>query len=94
MIYLFVSYRCKPGKRDGFYNEINKRGIGVKSRAEEGNSRYEYFFSMEEPDSLLLAEEWKDAESLAAHTGTAHFKELQALKGEYLEKTEINRHEA
>jgi quinol monooxygenase YgiN len=94
MIYVFVSYRCKPGKRDEFYNEIRKRGIGAKSRAEEGNSRYEYFFSMEEPDSLLLAEEWKDAESLAAHAGTAHFKELQALKGEYLEKTEINRHEA
>ena len=93
MIYVFVTYRCKPGKREAFYNEIKKRGIDAKSRAEEGNSRYEYFFSVEEPDSILLAEEWKDAEAFAFHGQTAHLKELQELKGEYLVGSEVFRRE-
>ena len=93
MIHVFVTYRCKPGKREEFYNEIKRRGLDAKSRAEEGNSRYEYFFSIEEPDSILLAEEWKDADAFAFHFETPHLKELQSLKGEYLVGSEVFRRE-
>lgn len=85
MIYVFVTYRCKPGMREAFYAKLKELQIDTKSRAEEGNSRYEYFFSVEEPNSILLAEEWADEATIKKHASTPQFLELQKLKGEYLE---------
>ena len=91
MIFINVTYDCKPGKREAFYREICERGIGEKSRSENGCGRYEYFNAIEKPDRLFLAEEWSDPEALAAHSASAHFAELQGLKAEYVEDVTIKK---
>jgi quinol monooxygenase YgiN len=40
---------------------------------EPGCISYRFAFSLDEPDDLILIEEWRDGESLAAHLSTAHF---------------------
>ena len=36
-------------------------------RAEEGNLRYAYFFPMDDPETVLLIDQWKDQASLDGH---------------------------
>ncbi|MBP5579655.1 MAG: antibiotic biosynthesis monooxygenase [Ruminococcus sp.] len=88
-----VNYRIKDGKRAEFYNEIISRGIAASARAEEGNEKYEYYFSPENENELLLLEIWSSAESVKLHMETPHYKELTELKKEYVIETEFTRYE-
>jgi len=89
MICINVTYDCKPNQREAFYNAIHERGIDELCRNEKGCRRYEYFYAVEKPDRLLLAEVWEDAETIGAHQKTSHFHELQDLKAQYVESVEL-----
>ena len=91
MIILQVRYYLQPGKRDAFYETLNRIGVGQGSRAEEGNLQYEYFFSAADPDTMMLLEQWKDQESLDLHKTMPHFLALGELKDEFVLDTEIKR---
>ena len=91
MLYINVTYNCKPGKREAFYRAIREHGIDAKSQAENGCSRYEFFSAIETPDRLFLAEAWENRDVHAAHKETAHFKELQTLKAEFVESVDAVR---
>ncbi|MBO5503386.1 MAG: antibiotic biosynthesis monooxygenase [Lachnospiraceae bacterium] len=93
MIILTVTYKCKSGMREQFYEAIRSEGIGEASEAEEGNVRYEYSYSAKGDDRLLLTEYWRDEEALAIHRDMPHFKRLGELKQAYVEDTEIVRSE-
>lgn len=49
-----VTYHCKSGKRDAFYQAITELGVRANSRSEDGNVKYDYFFDAQDPDVLLL----------------------------------------
>ena len=88
-----VHYYLKDGKRSEFYNEIISRGIADSARSEEGNEKYEYYFSPENENELLLLEIWKSAEAVKFHMETAHYQALGELKKEYVTKTVFKRYE-
>lgn len=44
------------------------------SRAEAGCITYEFFVGLSDPNTLLLFQEWEDAEALAAHFNTDHME--------------------
>lgn len=88
-----VHYYVNDGKRTEFYNEIIKRGIADASRSEEGNEKYDYFFSPDNENELLLLEIWSSPEAVKLHGETSHFRELGDLKKEYVEDTVIRRYE-
>lgn len=53
---------------------------------EPGCISYRIAFALDEPDDLILVEEWRDGEALAAHLSSAHFATFSdllrsALKG-------------
>lgn len=56
---LFVIYTAKPGMREAFLNDVKSSGILQLILDEKGCRRYEYFASVQNPDTLLLAETWK-----------------------------------
>lgn len=89
MLVLNVIYKCKPGKREAFLNAIKAEGIDKASRDEEGNFRYDYFLSMEDPDELFLLEYWKDEEAQKIHATQPHFIRLGEIKADYVESTEL-----
>lgn len=93
LIVLNVYYKAKPGKREEFYRIVNEEGIPEKSRAEEGNVKYEYFKSQSDNDMLLLIEHWKDNEAFDFHASQDYFKRLQQIKSEYVEDVVIDRFE-
>ena len=86
-----VTYHCKPGKREAFYEALCALGTRANSMSEAGNCRYDYFFAAEAPDDLLLVETWTEPALQQAHTKTEVFAKLQALKNEYCEGVEIEK---
>ncbi len=93
MVVLNVHYFTKPGKRAEFYEAVNKLEVPQKSRAEEGNIKYDYYLSIDNEDEILLVENWKDEEAFKFHTEQAHFKALGELKAEYVAETVLKRYE-
>ncbi len=91
MLYVNVTYECKPGMREAFYKAIRENEIDEKCRKENGNVRYEFFYSIELPDRMFLVEAWESPEASAAHRETAHYFKLQELKKEYVADTAVVR---
>ena len=60
-------YTGKDGSARRFAEEMERSGTADQIRAEEGNERYDYFFSMNDPETVLLIDSWKDQASLDAH---------------------------
>ena len=75
-----VTYHCKPGHRETLYQAICDLGFREHTLKEDGNLKYDYYFSAANPDDLLLIETWRDAASQDAHCSTEIFQKLLALK--------------
>ena len=56
MLLLLVKYTAKPGGGEKFVREITASGILNTVRAEDGCEGYDYYFSAENPDTVLLVE--------------------------------------
>ena len=93
MIVLNVYYKAKAGMREAYYEAVNAAGVPEGSRAEEGNIKYDYFFSEADDDELLLIEHWKDQAALENHFEQDHFKRLGPIKEEYLDDVVIQKFE-
>ncbi len=88
-----VTYHCKTGKREEFYQGLCDLGVRTRSQSEKGNCRYDYYFAAAEPENLLLVETWQTPEDQQAHCRTETFARLQELKAQYCESVEIDRFE-
>lgn len=49
-----IYYTGKNGSAKEFAREMTENGLVSKIRAEEGNERYEYFFPLDDPETVLL----------------------------------------
>ena len=70
MILLSVKYTARPGGGEKFVREITDSGILDAVRAEDGCISYDYYFSAESPDTVLLmgfARAAGSASSIGAH---------------------------
>ena len=84
MLKLLVTYKAKDVEtRQAFYDEVAAAGIPEASRAEEGNICYDYFFSMDRENEILLVEKWQDKEAQKLHSTLPHFKKVGELKEKY-----------
>lgn len=61
-------------------------------RNEEGNLRYDYFFPLEDEDTLLLIDSWKDQKSLDLHHQSPMMKEISELREKYDLHMEVERY--
>lgn len=86
-----VTYHCRPGRRDAFYQALCELGVRENSLREEGNVKYDYFFSAADGDALLLVETWTTPALQEAHCQTAVFARLQALKAQYCDHVSIDK---
>ena len=49
-----IYYTGKNGSAKEFAREMTENGLVSKISAEEGNERYEYFFPLDDPETVLL----------------------------------------
>ena len=93
MLGILVTYTAKPGRREEFVSRVTSQGLLAAVRAEHGCLGYQYFYAAEDPDQLLLVEQWTDESAQAAHMEQPHMKELAAIKGECILSTQLERYQ-
>ncbi len=85
-------YTGKDGNARKFAEEMTARGIVDAVRAEEGNERYEYFFPMEDAETVLLIDRWKDQEALDIHHKSEMMKQIAELRDKYKLRLRVERY--
>lgn len=78
-----IYYHGHNGNARKFAEEMVSKGIIDKIRAEEGNERYEYFFPMDDSETVLLIDCWKSQEALDFHHKTEMMHEIAELRNKY-----------
>ena len=58
-------------------------GLVDQVRAEPGNERYEYFFPMDDPETVLLIDRWQDQSAIDAHHKSEMMPRIAALREKY-----------
>ena len=82
-IVINIYYTGKNGSARRFAYEMVSSGLVDKIRAENGNERYEYFFPMEDEETVLLIDKWKDEEALDFHHKSDMMKQIADLRNKY-----------
>ncbi len=80
---LNLYYSGVNGSARRFAEEMESSGIADSIRAEEGNLRYEYYFPMNDPEMVLLIDEWKDQAALDAHHASPMMARIAELREKY-----------
>ena len=78
-----IYYTGEKGNARKFAQEMMETGVVAAIRAEEGNFRYEYFFPMEDPETVLLIDSWRDQGAIDAHHATPMMGQITALREKY-----------
>lgn len=66
-------------------------GTAEKVRQEKGNLRYEYFFPMDEPDTVLLIDEWENEKAIDLHHKSEMMENIAQLRKKYKLKMRVER---
>lgn len=85
-------YTGKNGNARKFAEEMTERGIVEAIRSEDGNERYEYFFSMDDPETVLLIDRWKNQEALDIHHKSPMMKDIAGLREKYKLRLRVERY--
>ena len=86
-----IYYTGKNGSARKFAEEMMSSGIVDRVRAEEGNERYEYFFPMEDEETVMLIDKWKNQEALDLHHKSDMMKEIAILREKYLLRMRVEK---
>ena len=83
MITVNLYYTGRNGSARAFAEEMVRSGVAADIRAEEGNLRYEYFFPMDDPETVLLIDRWRDQTAIDAHHASPMMGQIAALREKY-----------
>lgn len=83
MITVNLYYTGKNGSARRFAEEMVSSGLANAIRSEEGNLRYEYFFPMEDTETVLLIDQWQNQEAIDRHHASPMMGQIAALREKY-----------
>ena len=83
MITVNLYYTGKGGAARAFAEEMERTGTAAAIRAEDGNLRYRYFFPMDDAETVLLIDQWRDQAAIDAHHASPMMAEIAALREKY-----------
>ncbi len=83
MITVNLYYTGANGAAKAFAEEMMSSGAVSAIRAEEGNLRYAYFFPMDDPETVLLIDQWRDQAAIDAHHASPMMGKIAALREKY-----------
>jgi quinol monooxygenase YgiN len=66
-----------------FAEEMVSSGTVDKIRSEAGNLRYEYYQSLDDPETILLIDSWEDQESIDVHHASPMMQTIMELREKY-----------
>ena len=78
-----LRYKGKDDSAMKFVQEMISSGTVDKIRAEEGNLRYEYFQSLDDPETILLIDSWTEQSAIDKHHATPMMGTIAELRVKY-----------
>ena len=78
-----LRYTGKNGSARAFAEEMTSSGTVDVIRNEDGNLRYEYYLSFDDPETVLLIDEWTDQAAIDAHHASPIMEQLAKLREKY-----------
>ena len=78
-----IRYSGENGNARKYVEEMESSGIAARIRAIEGCLRYDYFFPADDPEGLLLIDEWTGQEALDRYHSSPVMQEAAALREKY-----------
>ena len=78
-----LRYTGVDGNALKFAEEMITSGTVDAIRAEEGNLRYEYYQSLDDPETILLIDSGASQEAIDAHHATPMMATIAALREKY-----------
>ncbi len=85
-------YTGTDGAARRFAEEMVSSGIVDAVRAEEGNERYEYFFPMDDPETVLLIDRWVDQAAIDFHHKSPMMAQIAQLRDKYRLRLRVERY--
>lgn len=87
-----IYYTGKNGNAKKFAKDMISSGIVNDIRAEEGNIKYEYFFPIDDEETILLIDSWKDQQSLDIHHDSPMMMKIIQLREKYDLRMKVERY--
>ena len=78
-----IRYTGKDGNARKFAEEMTNSKTVELIRAEKGNLKYEYYISMEDPETVLLVDSWEDQKAIDVHHALPMMKTIAELREKY-----------
>lgn len=78
-----IYYTGTNGSARKFAKEMISSGIVDRVRAEDGNEKYEYFYPVDDEETVLLIDKWKNQEALDIHHKSDMMQEIAKLRKKY-----------
>ena len=83
MITVNLYYTGSNGSARAFAEEMVRSGTVDAIRSEDGNLRYEYYFPMDDPETVLLIDQWRDQAAIDTHHASPMMGQIAALREKY-----------
>lgn len=87
-----IYYRGTKGNARKFAEEMESSGTADAIRREEGNIKYDYFFPMVDPETVLLIDCWEDQDALDRHHASPMMEKIMQLRDKYDLHMEVERY--
>lgn len=78
-----LRYKGKNGSARKFAEEMVSSGTVQMIRNEDGNLRYEYYISMDDPETVLLIDSWENQNAIDIHHASPMMKTIMGLREKY-----------
>ena len=83
MIIVNLYYTGTNGNARKFAEEMESSGTADKIRAELGNIKYEYFFPVKDPETVLLIDAWESQKAIDVHHASPMMQTIANLREKY-----------
>ena len=87
-----IYYTGKQGNARKFAEGMVSSGLVDQVRGEEGNERYDYFFPLDDPETVLLIDRWRDQAAIDAHHKSEMMPKIAALREKYKLRMRVERY--
>ncbi len=78
-----IYYKGENGSAKKFAEEMVSSGTAAAIRNESGNIRYDYFFPMDDEETVLLIDSWENQDAIDAHHKTPMMNTIIELREKY-----------
>ena len=82
-ITLHIFYSGENGAAHKFAEEMLCSGMVAEIKKETGNLRYDYFYPINDPETVLLIDSWENQEAIDKHHQTPMMNKIVELREKY-----------